>query len=49
MGEQAIIGYKETRESILKGCTGARPSSGGGVIVFEGFVTDFIGFQPFGL
>ena len=28
--------------------TGARPRSGGGVIVGEGVVTGFVGFQTFG-
>ena len=49
MGEKATIGYKETYQSILKGFTGVMPSSGGDVIVCEGFVTGFSGLQPFGL
>ena len=39
---------KRLEKSIVKGFTGARPSSGGGVIVCEAVVTGFVGLQAFG-
>ena len=49
MGEKAKIGYKKDLPKYFKKDVLELGQVLGGVIVCEGFVTVFIGLQPFGL